>query len=115
VQRKKVFLNLDDAIACQEEWETERIHGMAAARPKITWLTQEQIRKAETLFEMFRDSGIDLLDVGRHFIRTPPHVTVDKIWDEGLKEFTVYCAAHLSKSHFETCTLRCRRFGAWLR
>jgi hypothetical protein len=87
---------------------------MAAARPKITWLTQEQLRKAETLFGMFRDSGTDLLEVGRHFIRNPPKVTVDKSWDDGLKEFSTNRSEHLSKSHLASCTLHGRRFGKWL-
>jgi hypothetical protein len=113
-QRKRVFLNLDDAKACQEQWESERIHGLAAIRPKITWLTNSQLRAAETLFGMFPDPSVDILEVGRHFIRNPPQVSKKVTWKQGYAEYRAHSIAHLSKAHFETADMRGRRFGAWL-
>jgi hypothetical protein len=41
-QRKKEFITEADALACQQLWEQERVHGAAASRPKLTALTPKQ-------------------------------------------------------------------------
>ncbi len=57
-QRKKHFLNLQDAEAQQQMWEMERIHGAAASRPKITALTVTELREAEASLQILKGSGL---------------------------------------------------------
>jgi hypothetical protein len=113
-QRKRVFRDIDDAKACQQLLELERIHGIAASRPKISWLTQEQIRKAEVVFELLRGTGMDPVEMAKHFLRNPPFVAPKMTWADGLKAFIDARTEHLSEAHLENYGIRGRSFGDWI-
>jgi len=105
-QRKKVFLNLEDAQSMQTIWETERIQGAAAARPKISHLTQAQIKQAEAAFELLNDSGSTVLDAVRHFLRNPPFVAPKKTFGEAFDAFVAAREAHLSEAQLDNYRIR---------
>ncbi|MFT3829848.1 MAG: hypothetical protein QM691_09120 [Opitutaceae bacterium] len=64
-QRKQVFQSKEEAEELQETWETERIHGAAAARPKMTSLEKPQIKDAEAAFAVLKPSGLSLLEAAQ--------------------------------------------------
>jgi hypothetical protein len=70
-QRKKHFLNPEDALATQAAWESERIMNGAAVRPKITRLTQAELAQAEAAVEMLKGTGITIIEATRFFLRQP--------------------------------------------
>ncbi|MEO7599006.1 MAG: hypothetical protein ABIV50_08740 [Opitutus sp.] len=71
-QRKKHFMDLEDAMATQALWEHERMQTAAALRPKITRLSQAELAQAEAAVEILRDTGYSLLDAVRHGFRSAP-------------------------------------------
>ena len=71
-QRKRHFLDWEDAVATQAAWENERMMNAAALRPKITRLTQAELAQAEAAVELLRGSGLTLMDAARHLFRAPP-------------------------------------------
>lgn len=113
-QKKRIFLDYEDAKACQEQLELERIHGAAAARPKITSLTLQQLRESEAAFEFLKGTGMGLLDAVRYIIKTPPFKAPEVTWEDGLNAYLKERDKHLSKAHLATCEQRARSFGKFI-
>jgi hypothetical protein len=64
-QRKKVTQSETEAEELQETWENERIHGAAAARPKITSLERAQLKDAEAAALVIKPTGVSLLQAAQ--------------------------------------------------
>jgi len=64
-QAKKVFQSLEDAQAQQEFWETQRIQGAAAVRPKLTSLTNAELKVCEAAMALSKETGVSLLNAER--------------------------------------------------
>ena len=113
-QRKRIFLEEEDAKACQEQWEQERIHGVAATRPKLTSLTMHQLRESEAAFEFLKGTSMGLLDAVRYIIKNPPFKAPEVTWEDGLNAYLKDREKHLSKAHLATCGERARNFGKFI-
>ena len=61
-QSRTNFLNFEDALQKQQEWEAIRMRGMAASRPKLTWLSYEQLKAEETAVTLAQSAGISPLE-----------------------------------------------------
>jgi hypothetical protein len=61
-QEKRVFQSLEDAQAQQHLWETQRIQGAASARPKLTSLTNAELKVCEAAMALSKEAGVSLLD-----------------------------------------------------
>ncbi len=113
-QRKKHFLNLEDAQAEQQMWEMERIHGAAASRPKITALTIAELREAEAAMQILKGSGMTLLDCVRGALRSGSNVqksTTSKVtFKDALEKFEAAKRGHISVSQAETYRIRGKSF-----
>ena len=113
-QRKRVFLSLDDAEACRQLWEVERLQGAAAARPKFTWLTNDQLRQCEAMIELLKGVNMSPVDLAKHFLKNPPFVAPTITWKDGLAAFLREQTAHLSTAHIANCEIRARNFGRFV-
>ena len=60
-----MFQSRDEAEELQETWENERIHGAAAARPKMTSLEKSQIKGAEAATLVVKPTGFSLLEAAQ--------------------------------------------------
>ncbi len=65
-QRKKVFQSEEEALELQETWENERVHGAAAARPKMTSLEKAQLKDAEAAALVLKPTGFSLLEAAQY-------------------------------------------------
>ena len=86
-QQKRVFQSLEDAQAQQDLWNAARIQGAAALRPKITHLTQQQLKEAEAAIELLKGGEFTLIDAVKHLMQHKPKKAADMTYQEGFECF----------------------------
>ena len=112
-QRKQFFLNMEDAVATQAAWESERVLNGAALRPKITRLTLAELAQAEAASEMLKGTGLTLLEAVRQVFRHALHTTpkaISKPLGEAHHEFVEERRPFVGTGHLENLRLAGVRF-----
>ena len=113
-QRKAIFQNREDAEAQQALWEQERIVGNAGLRPKITFLTQSQLREAEAAFTLLKNTTHNLMDAVQHLLAHPPYQAPDITFQKILEDFLSARKAHLSTKQFSNYRISGTNFGEFI-
>lgn len=113
-QRKQQFLQLEDAEAVRDAWETERLSGAAALRPKITRLTKAQLEEAEACYVMLADSGFSLRDAVKALLRNPPAKPCELTFQKAYELFLEERRKHISAAQCSNYLSPCRRLAEFL-
>ncbi len=113
-QKKKTFLCREDAEAQCDAWEVERLHGAAALRPKITHLTQQQLREAEGAFQMLKGESFSLTDAVKYRLENKPKIALDMTYHDALQKFLNRTDLGASQAQITNYRQRGKRFGEFI-